>query len=349
MGLATLLTSPLLMDESGGVGSTVEARQTEASAEGSGVARLTFWRAAAELGTSHPVTGAGFDSFGTAGSARLPATSGQTSMSMYAHNGYLQAFSDGGLVLALALTAATGLPLVAGVRLLWRRRSHDDVVAVAVPVALLALVLHSCVDFDWAYPSLAALFALLAALVPAARRDATSARRSAVPVAAVVLVLVVAALPGALRASALRAPSDDVPFWARPVGAVLPLHGTLDLLPSTSLCRAELGSRVRAVREHGLACSVPAAQDDPGLQLLRAGAEVRNGHVERGLRLADQVVAEHARRRPMTHVLHAEVLRLAGQDAAAEAELVALHDQLTDLGLTSDALEIQYLIDSETP
>jgi hypothetical protein len=349
LGVATLLSSPLLMQDSGSFGATVQAREADASAEGSGGARLTFWRAAAELGMSRPVTGGGFDSFGTAGSARLPATSGEASLSIYAHNGYLQAFSDGGMVLALALVAATGLPLVAGVRLLYRRGRNDDVLAVAVPVALLGLVLHSGVDFDWAYPSLLALFALLAALVPAARRDATPGSRSTAPLAAVVLVLVVAAVPGALRASALRAPTDDVPFWGRPIDAVLPLHGQLDLLPSASMCRDELSSPDREVREHGLACSVPAAQDDPGLQLLRAGADVQNGHVQRGVRLADQVVAEHAQRRPMMRALHAEVLQLAGQDAAAKAELVALHARLTDLGLTADTLQVQAIIDSETP
>jgi len=343
LGLATLLTSPLLMEDAGGFGSTVEARESEQSVAGNGAFRLVAWRGAAELGLKHPVTGAGFDSFGSAGSALLPA---EAQLSVYVHNGYLQAFSDGGLLLLVAVTATTGLPLLAAFRCLLRRRRSDDVLAVAVSVALTALVLHSGVDFDWAYPSLAALFAILAALVPAppTRRPESSRGSGGVLISVLVLTMVSAAVPAALRASALRAPLADVPAWAAPFDALVPLHGTVDVLPAAHVCRAELASEQRSVRDHGLACTARAAKDDPSLELRRAEAMVRNGRTEQGLGVAEVVIATYGERRPMLRVVEAEVLRAAGRSGAARRGLEQLLRDLKRRGLTANAEAVERML-----
>jgi O-antigen ligase len=347
LGLASLLSSSLLMDDSGGFDSTMKAREAEETVAGNGATRLVLWRGAVDLGLDHPVTGAGFDTFGTAGSALMPAS---TSLSAFAHNGYLQAFADGGVVLLAAVVAATGLPLLVGLRLLYRRRREDDVLAVAVPLATVALVLHSGVDFDWAYPSLLALFAVLAGLLPGAvRGPGIGDRRGTFALAALVLVVVSAALPGSLRASGLRAPGAEIPAWAEPIAAVVPVHGPLDLLPAGQVCRAQLLSDSRSVRERALVCSAEAAESDPSLELWRAEAEVRNGREQAGLRRADRVLARLATRRPMLRLLHAEVLEAAGRPDAARAEIVALHEELVRRHLVDDALVVQRILEGSPP
>jgi hypothetical protein len=333
LGLASVLASPLFMEDAGWFSSTVQAREAEQSAEGNGRARLEFWRAAVDLGLDRPVTGAGFDSFGTAGSARMPAGSG---LSRYVHNGYLQAFSDGGAVLLVAVLAATGAPLLASCRLLARRRRHDDVLALAVPLCLAGLVLHSGVDFDWVYPSLSALFAINAAVLPVGGVRRPPPWRSAALGAGVVVLLVVAAVPASLRASGLRAHGAEPPIWASPLAAAIELRGPVDWLPAASTCRAELVASQPSVRQHGITCAEQAARDDPGLQLLRAHAMVRNGDTGLGLELADQVVTEYGATRPMVRLTHAEVLRAAGRPAEATRELLALRRDLAARGRVTD-------------
>jgi hypothetical protein len=330
LGLASVLASPLLMEDSGWFTSTVQAREAEQSTEGNGRARLALWHAAVDLGMDHPVTGAGFDSFGPAGSARMPADSG---LSRYVHNGYLQAFSDGGVVLLVAVIAATGAPLLASCRFLFHRLKHDDLVALGVPACLAGLVLHSGVDFDWVYPSLGALFAISAAVLPVGGVRRPLSWRRAAPGAMVVVLLVVAAVPASLRASGLRAPGAEPPIWASPLAEAIEIHEPVNWLPAVSTCRAELVATQASARRHGIACAESAARDDPGLQLLRAHAMVRNGDTRRGLELADQVVTEYGASRPMVRLAHAEVLRAAGRRAEATRSLLALRRDLAARGL----------------
>ena len=165
-----------------------------------GAHRVEFWQQSVAVFEHWPVTGAGFDSLGTAAS---PLTAADLPRSPYTHNGYLQAFSDGGLVLGLPLLLLGGLATWLSVRLLWalwrkgrpRRRPSRPVpepspgsrtgappdslpepvlaqpeswLATAGPVALVLLLAHSFFDFDWSYPALFAeagiLFGLVASL-----------------------------------------------------------------------------------------------------------------------------------------------------------------------------------------
>jgi len=162
--------------------------------------------------------------------------------------------------------------------------------------------------------------------------------------AVLVLVLVVVAVPAALRASALRAPQADTPVWATPFAAVVPLHGSLDILPAAAVCREELTSPRRSVREHALGCTARAARDDPALDLRRAVAMAENGQIQEAVRRANSVIATHADRRPMLHVWRAEVLRAAGRDDAAQAELGWLLAYLRDQGMTTHAYLVERLM-----
>jgi O-antigen ligase len=139
-------------------------RTTGQSLGQNGGYRLDFWREAVAVFTHHPILGSGFRALASVASPLVPASWPRSPL---AHNGYLQALSDGGLVLGIPVIVAAAL-------LLWRllRQLRDAIrlaeatpVALAVPVALVALLVHSVVDFDWSYAALFALTAVLAGLV----------------------------------------------------------------------------------------------------------------------------------------------------------------------------------------
>jgi O-antigen ligase len=142
-----------------------EASRTAGQSLGqNGGYRVDFWREAIAVLTHHPLVGSGFRALASVSNSLVPGTWPKSPL---AHNGYLQALSDGGLVLGIPVCIAAAL-------LLWRllrqlrdaiRRAEATPVALAVPVALAALLAHSFVDFDWSYASLFALTAVLGGLV----------------------------------------------------------------------------------------------------------------------------------------------------------------------------------------
>jgi O-antigen ligase len=126
-------------------------------------------------------------------------------LSPLAHNGYLQALSDGGLLLGVPFLVAVLVVTALAMRLLWRavRRRQFSLGGFVVPLVLLAVLAHSAVDFDWSYPADLALAAVLAGLVVAqprppqrqkAVRLTTHRAVGALATAAAVATLVVAAL-----------------------------------------------------------------------------------------------------------------------------------------------------------
>lgn len=129
---------------------------------GNGVTRLEDWSAAWQVFARWPVTGGGFDGFraGTV-ATEVGERAGQTA---YAHNGFLQALSDGGLLLGLPLLAVTVVLGVAVARSLPTAVRAGDLGQVGAAVTLLVLCLHSGMDFDWAYPSLLVMVPLVAVL-----------------------------------------------------------------------------------------------------------------------------------------------------------------------------------------
>lgn len=129
---------------------------------GNGIHRLEFWRRAWEIFLDWPITGAGFKSFGAA--SRLATDTRGEAIAASAHNGFLQALADGGLVLATPLWLGTIIALVAMARR-WRRASATgDAVTIGATAATVVLILHAGMDFDWTFPALLCMPAILLAL-----------------------------------------------------------------------------------------------------------------------------------------------------------------------------------------
>jgi O-antigen ligase len=134
--------------------------------------RLDFWREAIGVFRRHLLTGGGYHSLAVAAAGHVPAS---WPLSPLAHDGYLQALSDGGLLLGvpfLLATAAIAWYVLAG--LASAVRTHDfSTAAFVVPLCLGALLAHSVIDFDWSYAADFEVVAILAGLVAAARWSRT--------------------------------------------------------------------------------------------------------------------------------------------------------------------------------
>lgn len=281
--LAALLTSPLLMARPGGPWAALQARQAAQPVVGNGIARLDFWRSALDIFGAHPLTGAGFGSFGPASLAYGSPTAGR---STYVHNGLLQAFSDGGLLLGVAVLAALAVLAGALLRLArdrsWRGGGEAWLVGGGL-LAVAALTAHSLVDFDWAYPSLLALFGLVGGLTASAGRltgradrPRSAARRPVPAVAAVAVLVVSAGLLARYDAVQPRFLPAQVPGLYDPR---IDRQALVDFVDGT-------GTVGRARASAAVAGTARAATVDPGLQVLRAQALVRLGRTADGLALA---------------------------------------------------------------
>jgi O-antigen ligase len=185
--------------------------------------RLQFWQQALHVFSHHPLTGAGFSSFGRQ-AALVDPRAGHSAL---VHSGLVQPLSDGGLLLGgpfLLVCLLVGLGLL-------RRLRPDTWHAEGGSVTLLALgslllAAHSAIDFDWTYPSLMALAAILSALAlswsPAPPSPGTQV--AAGPVALVscglllasALVLAQQAVPGGWRLTA-PAPHASAPATSQTV------------------------------------------------------------------------------------------------------------------------------------
>jgi O-antigen ligase len=144
--------------------SPLAAEQTRTAGQSlgqNGGYRLDFWRESLTVFGHHPLTGGGYKSLVAQSIGHVPAS---WPLSPYAHNGYLQALGDGGLVLGipflLAGIAIAFLCVRRLVRGLVQRRLPPEQIVVAV--ALACLMLHSGVDFDWTYAADFAMAAILA-------------------------------------------------------------------------------------------------------------------------------------------------------------------------------------------
>lgn len=163
--------------------------------------RLEFWREALSVFGHHPLVGGGYHSLVAESVGRVPS---EWPLSPYAHNGYLQVLSSGGLLLGIPVLLALLALVALTLRRLGRslRRPTVDLAGLGIPVALGVVLLHAFVDFDWSYPANRAMLAVLGGVVAAGwlrARDVDPARRSirwVLPVAA----LAVAAAAGAVGA-----------------------------------------------------------------------------------------------------------------------------------------------------
>lgn len=185
----TFISGPPFFPHWVGPLAATEARTAGQSLGQNGGYRLDFWREAIHVFERWPATGGGYHSLATASAGHVPAG---WAVSPLAHNGYLQALSDGGLVLGVPFAAAAAILGWIALRRVVRavRRREVGLLSFAVPLVLLAMLAHSAVDFDWSYPADFLLTALLAGLVLGPRDTSPKAPpRSRIVVAAVVLAV----------------------------------------------------------------------------------------------------------------------------------------------------------------
>lgn len=156
-------------NESSGAG-PISSRE---SADVTFKARFYHWEAALKMLAARPATGFGLGSYRDIAPRY---TSPKATLTSTAHNEYLQAFAEGGLVFG---SAVLGFALVAAWLLLRRLRfgvpsepedsTSDSSLARSLQIgacgALAALLAHAAIDFDWLYPVLPALAAISLAIV----------------------------------------------------------------------------------------------------------------------------------------------------------------------------------------
>jgi O-antigen ligase len=159
LGVALLVALGVAWVGVGGVLSAFEVRGVRAS-------RVDLWRDMLPMVPRFPVFGVGWNAFATA----YPwyQTIWRTEWIGEAHNDYLQALLDGGVV---------GAALVAGLLVVALRgalaRAPRSLVDLGVLGALLGFALHEVVDFNGQIPANAATWIALAALAVAPVRDPT--------------------------------------------------------------------------------------------------------------------------------------------------------------------------------
>lgn len=162
------------------------ARAATQSFTGNTEQRFDFWRQAWAIFRHHPIVGGGYKSLVAQSAGVVPR---DMPISAYAHNGYLQALGEGGLVLAIPFLAAAVVLSVMVVRSVFRGMARRDLPAetVVVAIALGCVMLHAGDDFDWSYAADFAMASILAGLLvglwltarpaPAANRDKPSRNR----------------------------------------------------------------------------------------------------------------------------------------------------------------------------
>lgn len=255
-GLGLVMTSHLLFPRAThGAGSGAQGVLGVKGADpASLIMRLRWDVAAIRMGISHPLTGTGL---GTFGAVLLKTMNPSWQWSLYAHNQYLEAFAEGGILLFAGMIALALVPLVAGARALWRRSTDLDPWRLGLWAGLVGASAHLLVDHDWSYPAYAVTFVVVAALVvspwdrtegPPAVRPRRAAR-VAIATVATVCLLAVATSYVSTRLISGHAPSDRAlhlaarlaPYSSAPLekeGVRLASSGTAsDLTQAASLLR----------------------------------------------------------------------------------------------------------------
>lgn len=189
-----VLTSPLVFH--GGTsafGASVSRASGGQTVSADGAYRLAFWRQAFAAFRDHPATGAGYGRILTS-----TKSSSSTAYSPLAHNGFLQALGEGGLLLGVPMALALLGAVYVLLRALLRARSG---VPFAASVAGLGLLAHGLVDTDWTYAADAVALAVCVGIAGAARWHETPRERIPRSSRVAAVVLIAAALVAGLLAT----------------------------------------------------------------------------------------------------------------------------------------------------
>jgi O-antigen ligase len=170
-GVTLAISGPPFFSSSSSPFAGTQARSSAGgTADASTSYRLQMWHEAVIVFDHHPVVGVGYGALESTAAKLTPATWPRSPL---AHNDYLQALAEGGLLLGvpfLAACGAVGVGLLRGLRSRARRRVLD--VRTGLIVGAGALMAHAAIDFDWTYPALFTLAAVVsaAAIAPVLRR-----------------------------------------------------------------------------------------------------------------------------------------------------------------------------------
>jgi hypothetical protein len=317
VGLLFVATGPLLFPDASGppLAGTTRRAGTDSLGSSSSI-RQAYWHAAAEQFMNAPLTGEGYGSFGLTFFERAPLGAFG---SRYAHNGFLQGLGEGGLLFGLPLLLLGGYALTAAVRTALTRGAHwAGGAALAGSIGAATLIAHSLVDFDWSFPALAGLLAVLAAAA-GVRRE----RRAHGP-AALVCLLVLASLCSAYAVRAYAVDQALLKGSPTPGAAAMAARSADRRLVPNPLLWAEVlkGQAARADLVQALGRTERIGSLDPNIQLARASALVQTGEVAGGLALARRVQQRTAGSRPDLAAAYARLLAQAGQQDAAVRLLV---------------------------
>jgi O-antigen ligase len=173
IGISFMLAGPPLFSGFHLPWASTQARAaTGETVEANGHYRTLMWREAVIVFDHHPVAGVGYGALTNVAQQLTPA---DWPRSPLAHNDYLQALAEGGILLALPfLVGCMAIATRLGRQFAKLARPHcADPFRAGVVIAGGALMAHAAIDFDWSYP---ALFALAAIVTGLAVGPATSTR-----------------------------------------------------------------------------------------------------------------------------------------------------------------------------
>lgn len=183
--------------------------------------RMELWKTTADAGMRQPLLGFGVGTHPNAYHPFQPPTiQGQVH---HAHNEYVNAFFEGGLLWTAVLLAG----LAAWFWKVWRGlgtlQGPDRIAPIAAMAAVLAEAIHSVVDFDLRIPSAGMLFAVMAGLGASKLRRGRPVRGESVPAflglaAAAALALLPIDPSGALEKAKPAAAAEAEALLARAAG-----------------------------------------------------------------------------------------------------------------------------------
>jgi len=357
--LTWVLSSPLLMPD-GDITSGFVVRTNNVAQNG--MTRLEYWKAAVTLVREHPWVGTGSDSFGTAGMA---VVGDAATPSTLVHNGFLQAFVNGGILLGGAVVVCAAVVVVVAAIVVWRsmrgRIGPDGAWRLGAALGVGALVLHTAVDFDWTYPSLIVLAAILSALV--LHSDAASTAVESIPpetsndgligsgrTGLVVVTMSALALVAGLMASGgqdFAAPTGSVPGWrtlatfgvaadngqVRVPQRIRPVSACIDELRAWTAAQTSVN---QAPPADLMSCTAPASASDPWVVTLRASALARSGDLVTADAMATPAVAQMSPSNARFALVPVELALLAGQPASAAQRIPTAASAVAVSGTDAD-------------
>jgi O-antigen ligase len=160
LGLVVLAGFALFL---GGADSLLRGVGLQASEADFTSGRSHFWKIAWQVFLSHPIIGAGFDSFGVS-YTQFDTMSGMFRVEQ-AHNDYIQTLADGGILAFTALTAFIILLFRKGLRgIIETTDRMDRGIAIGALAGCAGILTHSFFDFPLRTPANGFFFLMLATL-----------------------------------------------------------------------------------------------------------------------------------------------------------------------------------------